>query len=155
MESSLIVALSAIVLSILSPIASAWINGHYRMKEKEAELTHAREQAALELAHAREQEERTFYLQHRAEVIERYISATGAVLKQSTSQNLSAYGAAKGEIYLYVEDYLWDQIDELDKHVSFSHEPEDDAAFRAICKELSYENVRPKNKPEPEQDSKK
>lgn len=135
---NLAIALAALLLSLLSPIFSALITGHFRLKEKR-----------LDLAAEREKEQQSFYNQHRAEVIERFISAAGAALKDPERSTLAAYGAAKGEIYLYVDKALWSEIDRLDALVQYSADNSEGLSLlSSICKQLSLEEVRPQREPE-------
>ena len=142
---SLIIALAALLLSILSPFFSAWINGHYRLKEKK-----------LDIAAEREKEQQTFYVHHRAEVIERYISAAGSAIKNPCPDTMAAFGASQGEVYLYVDASLWPELDKLDSMVKYHPDiVEGLSLLNSICKSLSLEEVRPQSEPEEKRNNKR
>lgn len=59
---ALIISISALLFSVLSPIVTAIINGHYSIKEKN-----------LAMLSNNVKENNDFYIKHRAEVIEAYL----------------------------------------------------------------------------------
>lgn len=106
-DPSLIIALAALALSILSPLASAWISGHYRIKEIE-----------LQQKHEQERERQSFYIQHRAEVIEKYIRSAGAVIYAKSSGDLREFGEVAGEIYFYLDKSEWTWVEVLNDEIN-------------------------------------
>lgn len=84
-----------------------------------------------------------FFVQHRAEAIERYIASVGAVIHGSCDEDLREYGTHLGEIYLYVPERLWLQIEQID--LAIRAKQRENAADRLfdLCQELSKEHPRP------------
>lgn len=139
MDSSLIIALAALLFSIASPFFSELIRGHFRLKEKRLD-------AELE----REKQNQEFYRRHRAEVIENFILAAGRAVKHPVGENIDALGAASGEIYLYVDKSLWLKIDSIRENLPHGNLEEAETAFVSLCKKLSQEEVRAEYQPEPD-----
>ena len=126
---SLIISIVALVSTALSSIVSAVVQKKTRKMELDAEAQRRRAE---------------FYDQHRAEVIERYITAVGEICKTELPQDLHAYGKSLGEIYLYVDPSLWPQLDAISEKITrhdFQSPVED---LIQLCKELSYNEVRAK-----------
>lgn len=136
LDLSIVIAVAALILSVLSPLISSVINGLFRIREKKLEIVAKQKEQELE-----------FYYQHRAEVIERYISSAGKVIQ--TGQIVD-FGLAMGEIYIYVDKSLWPLIDNIAEYVY------SDKAFGAkddfikLCKELSAADIRTKYKRQPQ-----
>lgn len=126
---SLIISIAALALAGLSPIASAVVQLVTRKKELDAE------------AQRRQAE---FYDQHRAEVIERYITAVGEICKTESPQDLHAYGKSLGEIYLYVDSSLWPKLDAISKAITLHDFQAPAEELIQLCKELSHKEVRAK-----------
>lgn len=128
---SIVIAIAALVLSALSPLISAFVNGKFRIKEKKLDIT------------AKKQEqEREFYYRHRAEVIENYIRATGQVIEADAQKNQMDFGSAMGEIYLYVDRSLWPLLDRIADYIHNENGFKAKDDFIELCKTLSSENVR-------------
>lgn len=126
-NASLIISLAALALSILSP----WLSARHLRKAKEMELKAEAE---------RRREE--FYDQHRAEVIERYITAVGEICKTELPQDLHAYGKALGEVYLYVDQSLWPLLDTISEKIERHEFQPPTAEFIQLCKALADGSVR-------------
>ena len=139
MNSSTIIAIAALLFSLASPIASEWIRGYYSMKEKE-----------LEAEITRKAQNRVFYSQHRAEVIEAFIRSAGQVIKSHTRENYAQFGACSGEIYLYLDEKLWWLVDFIRDNIQEENWQEADLHLAELCKSLSDEKVRSEYEPEPE-----
>lgn len=133
MEISTIISGAALVLAILSPIISSWISGHYRMKE-------------LEIMKKGEKEKRhqEFFEEHRAAVIEKYMSAVGKCCNHYNLANKDNLGEYMGEIYLYVDKSLWPLIDKINGAI-FAQKAVPIEDFTQLCKQLMDDNVRPKH----------
>lgn len=131
---TVIIAAAALLLSILSPVISSWITGHYTLKQKRLELQHQ-----LDLRNS------DFYERHRAEVIERFITAAGALVEWNDPTTERKFGEASGEIYLYVSPSLWDDIDEF-RHSIYDPASLPKTQFVDLCKMLSREAVRKPDK---------
>ena len=125
-DTSTVIAVCALLFSLLSPLLTAIIQnvGESRRQKRES-------QQKAELLNQQ------FYLQHRAEVIERYIRATGAALRLQTKENVTEYGMAMGEIYLYVPKELWPKLDKMDKSIDLYNSDTPSELFAEICKDLA------------------
>lgn len=135
---SLVISVCAFILAILSPVASALIAGHYRIKEKKLDYDAAREKVRDEI-----------YTRHKREVIEEYIRETGKAVSNPTRENISAYGSTLGQIYLYVSSKHWALLDGINDSIS-KHEYDcarEDLA--ALCRFLSQEGIGSPDDPEP------
>lgn len=135
---SLVISVCAFILAILSPVASALIAGHYRIKEKQLDYDAAREKVRDEI-----------YTRHRREVIEEYIRETGKAVSNPTRENISAYGSTLGQIYLYVNSKHWALLDSINDSIS---KREYDCARKdltTLCRILSQEGIGSPDDPEP------
>ena len=131
---TVIIAAAALLLSILSPVISAWITGRYSLKQKR-----------LELQHQRELHDSDFYERHRAEVIERFVRAAGALVEWEDSSTKKEFGEASGEIYLYVSPSLWGDIDEFHTAMD-TRDQQARFLYLDLCQDLSREAVRKPDK---------
>lgn len=141
---SLIIALAALALSVLSPIFSAWISGRYQLKLKR-----------LELKNEAERRRQEFYDAHRAEVIENFITTAGAAIQDQTFQTMNAFGRSAGEIYLYLPEKLWPLVEAVSEDLAASETKGAAESLTILCKKLSAENVRPHDQAEPKRVDKK
>lgn len=117
---TVILSLVALAASVLSPILTALITNH----------------------HQRKMHEINFFETHRAETIERYIQAAGAVIRSGTQSTFTEYGACLGEIYFYVPQDLWWHLDQISH---FLNEPNYKSAadhFTELCKKLANDPPR-------------
>lgn len=116
---------AALLLAVASPIITALINAHTQRKERETE----------------------FYLRRKAEVIENYVRNTSAFLWVKNADNREKYGAAYGEIMLYVTGDVRDAIQKLNVSIQrgTSADPHEYTMFNAICECLSEDSPRVKN----------
>ena len=129
---SILISVAALILSIVSPVVSAWIAGHYKMKEKEIDYIHGKEQQA-----------QAFYLQHKAEVIEKYIKSAGVVIKSNgLPDSKQKFGEAMGEIYLYIAEPQWPLIDNVSRFIAEKNYEQAEKSLVGLCKYLSAYNVR-------------
>ena len=81
----------ALILSILSPIITSFMNNKHQLKMHDL----------------------NFYQAHRAEVLEHYISATGKAITYHSSQNTGNYNEAYGEFLIYINDKILDKVQKL------------------------------------------
>lgn len=135
---SLVISVCAFILAILSPVASALIAGHYRIKEKQLDYDAAREKVRDEI-----------YTRHKREVIEEYIREAGKVTLDPTGDAFAKYGLISNQIYLYVSSKHWELLDGINDSIS-KHEY--DCARRdlaALCRILSKEGIGSPDDPEP------
>ena len=130
---SLIIAIAALLFSVASPVISEWLRGRFSLKQKE-----------LDAKINRETQNRIFYSQHRAEVIESFIRSAGQVIKSHTRENCS------GEIYLYLDKKLWGTVDLIRSYIQEENWQQADSCLEELCKDLSDEKVRSEYEPEPE-----
>jgi len=93
-------------------------------------------------------------VQHRAEVIERYINAVGKAVQNFATSNRQEFGEVMGEIYIYVDESLWPLLDaianKIDKHNP--SDPTDD--LRKLCQALAKDGVRLRSQNNPTSSSK-
>ena len=130
---SLVISLAALLFSFLSPVLSSLISGYFRLREKKLEL-----KAELD------KQSNIFFSQHRAEVIEAYIEAVGRVSASSTSENLSRFGGARGEVYLYIDEDLWPLLDSISNNVSSCDYTLALDLLSDLCKELASRGLQPR-----------
>lgn len=116
---------AALLLAVASPIITALINARAQRKERETD----------------------FYLRRKAEVIENYVRNTSAFLWVKNTDNREKYGAAYGEIMLYVTGDVRDAIQTLNTSIQrgTSADPHEYTMFNAICECLSEDSPRVKN----------
>lgn len=138
MDISLIIALAALLFSVVSPVFSELIRGFFHLKEKRLDAELERQKQNLD-----------FYRRHRAEVIENYLRAAGRALNFNSLNNASDLSAASGEIYMYLNKSLWHYVDLFRSYLSDGKLDEAKMEFSALCKKLSEEEVRSEYQPEP------
>ena len=138
MDLSLVISIVALAASSVSPFASAWLNGHYRMKEKRLDLQAAEQRHRWE-----------FFEQHRAEVIEHYLDTVGRWLLYHSAKATSELGGAAGEIYLYVDESLWPILDAIASGMKDTPTEQMHRQYRELCKALVHYDVRAKDEPQP------
>ena len=117
---------AAFLLAVASPIITSLITAHTQKREREA----------------------VFYLQRRAEIFENYVKQTGRYLRYKNPENAAAYGAAYGEILLYLPAPLREAVSGLDARISIGvgADPGEIALFNAVCSRLSEYAPRIKGK---------
>ena len=116
---------AALLLAIASPLISAAITSKTQKREREA----------------------TFFLQHKAEVIENYVRTTGAFLQHRSTDKAIIYGSAYSEIMLYVSDETAAKISELNNIIGFGYAEttsNEQSLFEEILQLLSKESPRRK-----------
>lgn len=102
-DAPLIISLAALVLAILSPLATAWLQGKYRLKEIKQETQRDAQRY-----------ERQHYTEHRTEVIENYIRAGMRLSVTESTADIAAFEIASGEIYLYLGKEYWELLSLVD-----------------------------------------
>lgn len=137
-NASLVISISALVMSCLSPLLSALISGFFRRNEKKLEL-----KAELE------RRDHEFYTQHRAEAIERYITAVGKLSRQGGKEPFFEYGAAMGEVYLYVDSQYWPLLDTIAEKLKRGLYLDVTPELEKLCKELAGEKIRSPHEEQP------
>ena len=120
---ALIISISALLFSVLSPIVTAIINGHYSIKEKN-----------LTMLSNSAKENNDFYIKHRAKVIEAYLSAAGKVVYFNDKKASSNFGKCATEIYLYIDESEWHYIDSINQGISSFNCQETRANLEALAK---------------------
>lgn len=128
---TLIVAIAALVLSIVSPFVSSLISGHYRIKERE-----------LDAVDEHKRYHRQFYEAHRAEVIERYISAASNRIASDTMESEANYLSAMSEVYLYLDEPLWKFVYDVNSGIDTNDESLAISSLLSLCKNLAREGIR-------------
>lgn len=104
---SLIVAIAALSLSVVSPIITALVNGHYRIKEKKLEM---KEKISIL--------NNEYYEKHRSEVIENFLKGAGKAIQKPNNENMSEFGATSAEVYYYIDKQHWKTLDLLNSGIS-------------------------------------
>ncbi len=117
---------AALLLAIASPIITSIINSYTQKREREA----------------------IFYLQRKAEIIENYVHCTGQYLQYKTLENAATYGAAYGEVLLYLSDDLQQAVVSLNNTIQRNRPstPHELTVFNAVCTALSEYAPRAKKK---------
>ena len=129
---ALVISISALLFSILSPIVTAIINGHYSIKEKN-----------LTMLSNSAKENNDFYIKHRAKVIEAYLSAAGKVVYFNDKKASSNFGKCATEIYLYIDESEWHYIDSINQGISSFKYLETRDALESLAKIIAKKyNVR-------------
>lgn len=129
---ALIISISALLFSVLSPIVTAIINGHYSIKEKDLAM---RSNSA--------KENNDFYIKHRAKVIEAYLSAAGRVIYYDDKNASTNFGKCAAEIYLYIDESEWHYIDSINQGISSFKYLETRDALESLAKIIAKKyNVR-------------
>lgn len=128
---SLIVAFAALVLSVASPLISAWISGHYRIKEIE-----------LQQKHDRELQRQQFYIQHRAEVIEKYIRSAGAEIYRGYPEDQKEFGEVSNEIYFYLDRSFWHLVETINSEIKSHDRNGAKDTLAELCNVLAYNPPR-------------
>lgn len=128
MDWSTIIALVALVISVVSPFLTTVLSNRFKQRIRNQD----------------------FYDRHRAEVIESFIKSAGAFIKSSSSRETWAeFGANMGEIYLYTDESLWPSLDKLNELLRSHITVNNDLALCHqllihICKELAENPPRSK-----------
>lgn len=129
---ALVISISALLFSVLSPIVTAIINGHYSIKEKDLAM---RSNSA--------KENNDFYIKHRAKVIEAYLSAAGRVIYYDDKKASTNFGKCAAEIYLYIDESEWHYIDSINQGISSFKYLETRDALESLAKIIAKKyNVR-------------
>lgn len=90
-----------------------------------------------------------FYEEHKAEVIENFLRKTGAYIYSHNWDKKLDIGEYSGEIYLYVDQKLWNEIDKL-LELTYQRNHDEKTYLHAkhvhqnLCKELKQYAPRPK-----------
>lgn len=124
-DAALIVSLAALALSILSPLATAWLQGRYRLKEKQ-----------LEASEAAKQREQAYYIEHRAEAIENYIRAGMRLSASNVPSAKTEFEATAGEAYFYLGKEYWGFLERVEICVSGHHYEGIRTPMMELCRKL-------------------
>lgn len=130
-DMAVVIAIAALIFSVLSPILSAVITGSYRLKEKK-----------LEMESEQIKRRQTFYNEHRAQVIENYIRSVGAQIAGMSTDIETDYNAAMGEVYLYLDTSLWYLIEKIDTELVDGDVELAKDSLVTLCKQLSNDKIR-------------
>lgn len=121
---SILISIAALVFSVASPAITAYLNNRHQLKMKRIE----------------------FNMEHRAQVIENYIRATGETIfthKPTSAQ----YGTYYGEIFLYVPSNLWPLLVTINGFFTQGRYDEAQIDFLELCYKLAELEVRPDVQP--------
>lgn len=114
MNFPLIISLVAIVLSVASPFLTASINNR-----------HERKMYVLR-----------FYTEHRAEVIEKYLSAVRGRLDTPHNRSFLSYDQHYGEVFLYLPKSMWQIVKDLDRALDTDNVSAKQALYEKLIDEL-------------------
>ena len=131
MDWSLLISGIALFFALVSPVISAWISGHYRLKERKIEISADNDRRRSE-----------YYNQHRAEVIERYLSAAGKACEYGSFESREAFGATVPEMYLYIGSEHWETLDTISNLLEKGENDKAKHFLRVLAKFLSTNQVR-------------
>lgn len=129
---TLFIAIAALIVSVMGPLASA----HVQLKSKRLEISAEAEKRHQEL-----------YENHRSEVVERYLTAAGKACMMHQPDNIAAFGSVAGEIYLYVDESLWPLVDKINAYLDNEGAESPIAELTKLCKALSRESKQSANHP--------
>lgn len=132
-DAPLIISLAALVLAILSPLVTAWVQGKYRLKEIKQE---AQRDA--------QRHEQQYYTEHRTEVIENYIRAGMRLSVTESSADIAAFEVASGEIYLYLGKEYWELLGLVDETVEIGQYADIRFLMLGLSKKLVENNDMPR-----------
>lgn len=113
----------ALIISVASPIVTTIVNIWYQNKTRRED----------------------YLLHHRANVIEGYLQATGAVIHNYTTENVLLYGQHLGEIYMYISKDHWPTIQKIDSLIGdYNHRNRTQllTEFAELCTTLAKDPPR-------------
>lgn len=123
---SISISLAALITSVLSPFLTEFLKNRHELKMYRLR----------------------FYSEHKAAVIERYVKATGEMIQFATPETCQSFGAAHGEMILYVDDDARLEMQKIydmfvyNNHSSVSSAPQ---IFDSICAKLAEQYPRIKS----------
>lgn len=103
MSHEIIIAIIGVLGTIISPIATNYINNRYQLKIKKLDY--------------QEQQEREHVL-HKRDVFEKYIHAAGACIRESTSEDYHDFSAWAGVALYYAPQSLQKKMILLEQMIS-------------------------------------
>lgn len=89
MDWSVLISVTALVISVLCPVLTALVNNLFQLKFRN----------------------RDFFNKHRAEVIEGYLRTAGACTCNDSKEARSEYGKYYAEIFLYAPEPIWGDLE--------------------------------------------
>ncbi len=104
---AIVISIASLFLSVLGPLITALINGRFRIKEKELEIEERIIFQNIE-----------YYEKHRTEVVENFLKSASQYILNKDETNSKEFGASIPEIYLYVDEAYWKEIDNLIKCIN-------------------------------------
>lgn len=122
MNWSLLISLSALLVSVLSPTLTALVNN----------------------AHSAKQERIRFRQEHQFAAISNYLRAAGIVCGYWIPENMSVYLSCCGEMYFYTPEKLWHFIDEISSALLEKNTRAAQTWLLEFGKELSKAGLSPK-----------
>lgn len=111
-----------LIISIISPIITAYINNTFQLKMADR--------------NAKNKEIENYYLRKRA-VIDSFVATTGKCLFHATTDSLQACGESFYSIYIYVPSSLWNEIDDLLVFIRAHEFEKAQSHFAKLSKSLS------------------
>ncbi len=121
---SAIISGIALVAAVVSPVITALVNNKHQLQLKNIE----------------------YYSHHRATAIENYIYIVGQICSETVCEPyLSTYGRISKEIYLYLPQTFWKEIDDIDNLIQNQKFRDASSLLSELCKRLNECHPRPIN----------
>ena len=116
---SLMIALAALLISVLSPIFTSIINNRHDWSVKRSE----------------------YEMNHRIAAIEGYIRAAGAVCGEGKYESFSDYWEHCGEIYLYLPKEMWCSVDAINRALDEINYDMAKTELTKLCKNIAESGI--------------
>lgn len=123
---SMIIPFLSLLVSAASSIIVAVISARLRIKEKKLDIN---ERIAFQNI--------DYYEKHKTEVIENFLKSAGQCILKKNDNNLKEFGASIPEIYLYVDESYWKEIDNLIKCINAGKHSEAITVLMDFAKSIS------------------
>lgn len=124
MNWSIVISAVTLVAAIISPIITTQLNNRFQMRVHR----------------------QRFYDEHRAETIENFVRSVGQLCSDDGRiQFLGEYGKNCTEIYLYIPENLWDNVDRINSAIYAENYKQAQLELTELCKALNKYPPRFKN----------
>lgn len=123
---SIIFSFLALLVSATTSLITVVLNAYFRFKEKKLDIN---ERIAFQNI--------DYYEKHKTEVIENFLKSAGQCILKKNDNNLKEFGASIPEIYLYVDESYWKEIDNLIKCINAGKHSEAITVLMDFAKSIS------------------
>lgn len=124
MNWNIVISGVTLIAAIASPIITTQLNNRFQMR-----------------VHRQQ-----FYDEHRAQTIEKFVSSVGQLCSDiEREQFLREYGKNSSEIYLYIPENLWDNVDRINLAIYTENYKQARTELTELCKALNKYPPRFKN----------